>query len=42
MEWDGQNSAREQGEALLARILAAATLEEAKAAAASLKQLSSW
>src|SRR5207302_2390491 len=40
MEWDGQNSAREQGEALLARILAAATLEEAKAAAASLKQLS--
>src|SRR5437879_128122 len=39
LEWDGQNPAREQGEALIARILNADTLEEAQAAAAELKSL---
>jgi len=40
MEWDGQNPAREQGEALIAAILDAKTLDEAKAAAAQLKGMS--
>ena len=39
LDWDGQNSAREQGEALLREVLEAKTLEEAKAAAAKLKAL---
>src|SRR6185503_19793958 len=39
LEWDEQ-PAREQGEVLLARILEAASLEEAKAAAESLKAMS--
>jgi adenine-specific DNA-methyltransferase len=40
LEWDGQNPAREQGEALMRQILEAQTLEEAKAAASKLKSLS--
>src|SRR5207247_7990945 len=40
LEWDGQNPAREQGEALILRALEAKTLEEAKAAAAKLKAIS--
>jgi adenine-specific DNA-methyltransferase len=36
LSWDGQNSAREKGEALLAKIQNAKTLEEAQAAAAEL------
>ncbi len=40
LDWDGQNVAREQGEALLRQILDANKLEEAKAAAAKLKALS--
>ena len=39
LSWD-ENPSREQGEALIARIIAAETLEEAKAAASELKQLS--
>jgi adenine-specific DNA-methyltransferase len=38
-EWDGQNPAREQGEALIRQIMEAESLEEAKAAAAKLKAL---
>ena len=38
--WDAKNGAREQGEALLKRILNAENLEEAKAAASKLKVLS--
>jgi len=40
LDWDGQNSAREQGEALIREVLEAGTLEAAKAAAAKLKALS--
>ncbi len=40
LDWDGQNSARERGEALIARILEAKSIEEAKSAAAELKALS--
>jgi adenine-specific DNA-methyltransferase len=38
--WDGQNTAREQGEALIRTILEAKNVEDAKAAAAQLKELS--
>ena len=38
--WDGQNRAREQGEALIRAILEAKNIEDAKAAAAKLKELS--
>jgi adenine-specific DNA-methyltransferase len=40
LDWDGQNAAREQGEALIREILEAETVEAAKAAAAKLKALS--
>jgi adenine-specific DNA-methyltransferase len=40
LDWDGQNAAREQGEALLRDILEAESLEQAKASAAKLKALS--
>ncbi|MGH7647129.1 MAG: DNA methyltransferase, partial [Gemmatimonadaceae bacterium] len=40
LDWDGQNAAREEGEALLRQIMEAATLDEAKAAAAQLARLS--
>ena len=40
LNWDGQNPAREEGEALLRAIEEATTLEEAKATAARLKALS--
>ncbi len=40
LDWDGQNAAREQGEALIRDILEAGKLEEAKIAAAKLKVLS--
>ncbi len=40
LEWDGQNAAREEGEALIAQILKAKTLEEAKAAGLKLKAMS--
>jgi adenine-specific DNA-methyltransferase len=40
LAWDGQNPARERGEKLIADILAANTLETAKAAAAELENLS--
>lgn len=40
LDWDGQNSAREQGEALIREILEAQELEGAKAAASKLKALS--
>lgn len=39
LEWDGQNPAREQGEALIRQILEADTVEQAKAAAQQLKGL---
>lgn len=39
LDWDGQNPAREQGEAALRQILAAKSLEEAKQAAEQLKVL---
>ena len=39
LDWDGENPAREQGEALIQRVLDAKTLEDAKAAAAGLKAL---
>src|SRR3990170_2868845 len=39
LEWDGQNPAREQGEALISKVLDAKTLEDAKAAAQQLKAL---
>ncbi len=39
LEWDGQNPARERGEALIRTILEAKNLEEAKGAAAELKSL---
>src|ERR1035437_6200503 len=37
LDWDGQNPAREQGEALIRQALDAQTLEETKAAASKLK-----
>ena len=40
LQWDGQNGAREQGEALIREILEAPTLEAAKASAEKLKALS--
>lgn len=40
LDWDGANPAREAGEALIADILKAGSLEDAKAAAAKLKGLS--
>ena len=40
LEWDGQNSAREKGEALIREVLEAKTIEEAKAAASKLKAMS--
>ena len=40
LDWDGQNPAREEGEALIARVLEAQSLDEAKAAAAKLKAMS--
>lgn len=40
MEWDGQNPAREQGEALVRRVLEAESLEQAKVAASKLKAIS--
>ena len=39
LDWDGQSSAREQGEALIRRILEAESVEEAKEAASKLKAL---
>jgi len=39
LDWDGQNAAREQGEALIRQILEAGSLEDAKAAAERLKTL---
>jgi adenine-specific DNA-methyltransferase len=39
LDWDGQNPAREQGEALIRRILEAETVEEAREAAAELARL---
>jgi very-short-patch-repair endonuclease/DNA modification methylase len=40
LDWDGQNPAREQGEALIREILEADSLEQAKTAAAKLRALS--
>ncbi|MEI7673963.1 MAG: hypothetical protein WCK00_17795 [Deltaproteobacteria bacterium] len=40
LSWDGRNPAREQGETLIKRILAAGTVEEAQAAARELAALS--
>ena len=40
LEWDGQNPARERGEALIRGVLEADTLEKAKAAGAKLKAMS--
>jgi adenine-specific DNA-methyltransferase len=40
LEWDGQNPARERGEALIRQTLEAGSLEEAKQAAEKLKALS--
>src|SRR5713101_3536711 len=40
LDWDGQNSAREQGEALIRQILEADTLDQAQEAAEKLKALS--
>lgn len=40
LDWDGQNAAREQGEALIQRILSAKTLDDARAAAEELARLS--
>src|SRR6266542_2286518 len=40
LEWDGQNPARERGEALIREILDAKAIEEAKAAASKLKAMS--
>src|SRR2546428_13835094 len=39
LDWDGQNPAREQGEAAILEIIAAKSLEEAKRAADKLKVL---
>lgn len=40
LEWDGQNPARERGEALIAHVLEAGSLDQAKAAASKLKAMS--
>jgi adenine-specific DNA-methyltransferase len=40
LDWDGRNSAREQGEVLIQQTLDAKTLEEAKTAASKLKAMS--
>jgi len=40
LDWDGQNSAREQGESTIRQILEADTIESAKTAAEKLKRLS--
>jgi len=40
LDWDGQNSAREQGEALIQRILDAKSLDDARAAAEELARIS--
>jgi adenine-specific DNA-methyltransferase len=40
LDWDGQNAARERGEALIRQILDASSLEEAQEAAAELGRLS--
>ncbi len=40
LDWDGQNPAREQGEALIQKILEAESLEEAKSVATELKAMS--
>jgi hypothetical protein len=40
LEWDGQNPAREEAEALIRQILDAASVEEAKAAAEKLRRMS--
>ena len=40
LEWDGQNPAREKGEVLVERVLAAKSLDEAKMAASKLKEMS--
>jgi adenine-specific DNA-methyltransferase len=40
LEWDGQNSGREPGEALIREILDAKSIEDAKAAASKLKAMS--
>ncbi|MDL1890256.1 site-specific DNA-methyltransferase, partial [Nitrospirales bacterium NOB] len=40
LDWDATNPAREEGEALIKKVLDAKTLEEAKAAASKLKSLS--
>lgn len=40
MDWDGQNAARERGEALIQRILSATGLDEAKVAAEELARIS--
>src|SRR5687768_7278717 len=40
LDWDGQNGAREAGEALIRKVLEAGTLEKAKAAAAELARMS--
>ena len=40
LDWDALNPSREQGEALIARILEAASVEEAKEAAVALKAMS--
>src|SRR5437773_1045239 len=40
LNWDGQNSAREQGEALIGQILEAESLEQAKEAATQPKPMS--
>ncbi len=40
LDWDGQNAAREHGEALIQRILSATTLDEAREAAEELARIS--
>src|SRR5947199_6277622 len=40
LDWDGQNAAREQGEALIRKILDAKEIDAAKTAARELKTLS--
>jgi adenine-specific DNA-methyltransferase len=40
LDWDGQNAAREQGEALIERILKATSLDDARAAAEELARIS--
>lgn len=40
LDWDGQNAAREEGEALIREILEANSIEQAKAAADKLRRLS--